>query len=64
MERGLELFHADNLISIDTLSEILEKMNFGEQSLIEYMRDSFNVELVEELIAQLKEIVKLKEEEG
>lgn len=39
-------------------------MNFGEQSLIEYMRDSFNVELVEELIAQLKEIVKLKEEEG
>lgn len=63
LERGLELFHADNLISFDTLSEILERMNFGEQSLIVYMRDSFNVELVEELIAQLKEIVKLKEEE-
>ena len=62
LERGLELFHADNLISFDTLSEILGRMNFGEQSLIEYMRDSFNVELVEELIAQLKEIVKLKEE--
>ena len=63
LERGLELFHADNLISFDTLSEILGRMNFGEQSLNEYMRDSFNVELVKELIAQLKEIVKLKEEE-
>lgn len=63
MERGLELFHADNLISFDTLSEILERMNFGEQSLNEYMRDSFNVELVKELISQLKEIVKLNEEE-
>ncbi len=63
LERGLELFHADNLISFDTLSEILERMNFGEQSLNEYMRDSFNVELVKELISQLKEIVKLNEEE-
>ena len=63
LEGGLELFHADNLISFDTLSEILERMNFGEQSLNEYMRDSFNVELVKELISQLKEIVKLNEEE-
>lgn len=63
LERGLALFHADNLINIDTLSEILERVNFGEQSLIVYMRDSYNVELVEELIARLKELVKLKEEE-
>ena len=51
---GLEQLYARDIIGAEDVSAMSEEYDFGKASLREVMTDSLNVEVLEELIAQLK----------